>query len=809
MISCRHRILRVTCTYSALLFAMPLYAQKSEAVRIPEIVVTAQLRAQPSFDVPISLVVLGSEKLDALQVNELKDFVAKIPDVTINSFPARPDTLRLFIRGVGQNDVSLTQDPSVGLYVDGIYVGTSVGAAFEFEDLERIEVLRGPQGSLYGRNTTGGAVNIITAKPDPKQVAARMSLGYANFDERRATAMLNLPVTDNLAIRLNGLMRKRDGLQENTGPGRDYAEVDHAALRAAIRFRPSERLLLDYVFEYSRNRDSNALTVPTSGSAISFPLAAPFLVSGTGGGATAQTSLINSFSVPSPFSPRRPKRAQALRPVVRNDGQLATHALTTTIGLADGLSLRSITGHRHIDNFQGADNLPVHEATIVTTVTASVIPQLPVGTVLSSIGPNGAAYNLDDIRFESTSEELQLLGDFGDRFNFVLGGYWYEDRSRQNIVGTAIGSGPLVLLNFTTARNRAFAAFGEASFHPAGDRGFGLTLGGRYSHDLRAATRINERSFSFAALGGFTAENCAFFALTFQALGQSCVPDGQVLAATYRRSFNNFSPSLTLSYKVDPALNFYVKYARGYKSGGTSQRSANPLNFASGFQPESISALEAGLKGSFLQDRLNIQFSAFTMRLKHLQASVQTGATAGDRDFIGLDGNRFRGVEFELNAALTHSLRLGLSGALLRARIGTRSATVLLDTGATQVELFIPDQTAAPKRSGMMDLEYSRAISEKWQFNLRTDMSYQSKAETSTNLADNRTIPGKVLADGYVSFSRKIAGGHELSIRLWGRNIFDKVYRTVNYGAFAFSGANTVSEFGEPRTYGATLALVW
>lgn len=797
------------CTLATLIAAQPAGAQtnapQEDAVGVRDIVVTAQKREQNTIDVPISLAALGSEKLETLQVNELRDFVAQVPNLFVNNFNGRSDTVRLFIRGIGQNDVTLTQDPSVGLYVDGVYVGTTVGAAFESEDLERIEVLRGPQGSLYGRNTTGGAVNIITAKPQLDQFHAKGSVTYGNFADRRGTVTVNAPLGKNIAVRLTGLLRRRDGLQENTGLGRDFAEVNHTAFRGAIRIKPTDAFTIDYAFDYSHNKDTGTLTVPTAGAAASFPIAAPFPIPGTFGLATGLTSLVNTFSVPSPFTADRPRSAQALRPILQNNGKVSSHALTLEYVASDALTLRSITGHRRINNFQGADNLPVHQASIVTSVIASSLPQLPVGTVLNVIGPNGAAYTTDDIRFKSTSEEIQALGKIGDTLEFVLGGYYYQDSANQNVVGGAIGSGPLILPNFTTIRNKSYAAFGEVTFHPGGSTGLSITLGGRYSHDKREATRINERSVSFAALGGFTADNCAFF-LANQTL-QTCTPGGVVAPASYKGSFNNFSPSVTVAYKVNDALNLYAKYVRGYKSGGTSQRSANPINFAQGFQPEKVTSFEAGLKGKFLDNHLSASVAGFYMKLNRLQASVQTGATAGDRDFIGINGNEIYGVEFDLTAALTRELSLGVSGALLKATIGERSASVLLDTGVTQVQNFIADQTSAPKSSFNVNADYYRDLSDNWGIGFHSNLSYQSSVETSTNVLDNRTIAGKALVDATMTLTRHLGDNRELSLRFWGKNIFDKVYRTVNFGSFAFSGATTVSEFGEPRTYGATLSF--
>jgi iron complex outermembrane receptor protein len=795
--------------------AAPAFAQDNGPQATPEprgleIVVTAQKREQQLVDVPISIAALGSEQLEANQISELRDFVGQVPNLFVNNFNGRSDTVRLFIRGIGQNDVTLTQDPSVALYVDGVYVGTTVGGGFETEDLERIEVLRGPQGTLYGRNATGGAINIISNKPQLGEFHAKGSIGYGNYDARRALLTLNAPLGDVAAVRLTGLRTKRDGLQENTGLGEDYAKQNHLAFRGAVRLQPSDRFTADYAFDYSRNKDTGTLTVPTAGAAAAFPIAAPFPIPGTFGLATGITNLVNTFSVASPFMDGRPSRAAALRPVIAGDGKVYGHALTLEWEASDNLTLRSITGHRRINNLQNPDNLPVHETRIITSVLTSLIPMLPAGTVLDVIGPNGVASTTDDTKFRSTSQELQVIGSTGfmaGSLEYVVGGYYYEDKAKLNIIGGAIGSGPLILPNFTTARNETTAAFGEITVRPGADEKLSITLGGRYSHDKRKSTRINERSFSFAALGGFTASNCTFFARTFQALGQTCSPTGTVQAAAYSDSFNNFSPSLTVAYKANPDLNLYAKYARGYKSGGTSQRSANPLNFAIGFDPEKVDSFEAGIKGNALDRNLLFSVAAFYMTLDNYQASLQTGATAGDRDFKPIDGNEIYGVEFDLTGRVSDELTLGLSGALLRATFGERSASVLLDTGQVQVQNFIKDQTSAPKASGNVYLDYERDLSDAWALSFHTNAAYQSKIETSSNVLDNRTIGSKVLVDASIGVARRFADDREVSLRLWGKNVFDKEYETVTFGSFAFTGATTVSEFGEPRTYGLTLGF--
>ncbi|MFZ4687754.1 MAG: TonB-dependent receptor [Polymorphobacter sp.] len=779
---------------------------------VNEIVVTAQKREQASIDVPISIAALGSEKLADFQISELRDFVGQVPNLFVNNFNGRSDTVRLFIRGIGQNDVSLTQDPSVALYVDGIYVGTSVGAGFESDDIERVEVLRGPQGTLYGRNATGGAINIISTKPQFDGIHVKGQLSYGNYNALRGTATLNLPVSDKLAFRFNGLFNDRDGLQENTGLGRDFAEISRQAFRAAVRLRPVERLTFDYAFEYTKNKDVGTLTVPTQGSAVAaLPISAPSPVPGTGGFAMLQTFIESQFSVPSPFADKRPDSASAFREFPQNFGRNMSHTASLEFEASDNLTLRALYGHRDIDNRQFSDNLPVHQAFVNTRVVQSFIPQLPVGTLLNSIGPNGIAAPTDFLDFKSDSIELQAIGKSGfmaGSLDYVFGGFYYSDSAELDIISGAIGSGPLILPNFTTIANKSYAAYGEVTVRPFEGEQLSITLGGRYSHDDREATRINERSFSFAALGGFTPTNCAFFVPQgFFPPPSACAQTGTIQAATYKGKFDDFAPSVTVAYKVDDSLNLYAKWVQGYKSGGTSQRSSNPINFAAGFQPENINSFEAGLKGRFFDNRVSASIAGFYMKLNQYQASVQTGSTAGDRDFIGIDDNEYYGIEYDLTAAVTRELSVGVSGAFLRATLGATQADVLNDRGQVVTQFFIPDQTSAPRTSFAANVDYRTDLTDDWGLGMHANMSYQSEIETSSNVADNRTLPGRVIVDANATVTRSLGGDAEVFVRLWAKNLFDKEYKTVSFGSFAFVGATTVSEFGEPRTYGATIGF--
>jgi len=541
-----HHIVGVSMVAMGWALATPAMAQDSAGSgavnnRDDIIIVTAQKREEQLIDVPISLAALGEEQLEQQQISELRDFVGQVPNLLINNFNARSDTVRMFIRGIGQNDVSLTQDPSVALYVDGIYVGTSIGGGFETDDIARIEVLRGPQGTLYGRNATGGAINVISKKPDVSGFDAKVSYTYGNYDLQRANAMVNVPLSDRLAVRGSVVKADRGGLQKNLGLGRDAAEQDRLAARAAVRFQPTDALTFDYAYDYSLVKDSGTLSVPIEGSPATFPTGAPFPVPQTGGLAMATTFIANEFTNPSPFSEGRPDEFTSLRPFSEGRGKVQGHTASLQWEASDSLTLRALVGRRTIDNRQVGDQISTANTFIRTIITESQIPTLPVGAVINEIGPNSPSSTDDLLDFEATSAEVQAFGTIpfsSGSMDYVAGLYYYEDDAELLTFTSPVGSGPQTFQDTTTIANTSKAAFAQVTVRPFEDEKFSITVGARYSDDEREATRINERSISFAAQGGFTAASCAFFEARRVFAPGTCDPSGVAQAATYNRSFS-------------------------------------------------------------------------------------------------------------------------------------------------------------------------------------------------------------------------------------------------------------------------------
>lgn len=738
----------------------PLLAQ-NELV-LEEIIVTSQKREQSLQDVPISVAAFGYEKLQAMGIDELEDIGANVPNLVINNFNNDASTVRLFIRGIGQNDVQLTQDPSVALYIDGVYVGTSIGSGMESIDLERIEVLRGPQGTLYGRNSTGGAVNMISRRPELNKFGFKQSLTTGNFDLFKSKTSINVPLGGKAAARLAYLISDRDALTENLGEGEDWAIEDRTAWRLDLRAELTNELMLDYTYDQSDIDDTSRLE---------------FL-----------HDAINPFGLASfctePFPDRRPDEATACRPVEPSAVEINGHNLTLAWDASDEITVKSITAYREVESDVSHDGTPT------------------VGIIAN----NPASSSVRRTDFEQFTQEFQVIGTaFDDQLEYVTGLYYYADEATQQADSISV-LGPRSPNDFTTSENTSLAVYGQYTYTPKAADRWHFTLGMRYSDDDREATRINENSATFAAEGGFTAENCADPYL--QLVG--CQPDGVIATATYDKSFQNFNPSFTVSYDVTDSANLYAKVATGYKSGGTSQRSANPTAFSQGFDEEDVTSYELGFKGRLFNERVSVNSALFKMDIDGFQASVQTGGTAGDRDFTPVDGTEIEGWEIDIVALLSDGLTFSLGYGWLDTQMGVDQIVTLLDTGVEQITLVVPEVSYAPGNSLTAALDYQRDLGFA-QLDAHLGYAYQDSAATSLNVADDLPTDERGLIDASLRLSQLKLGEGELSVSLWGKNLTDQEYIIINTGSLGalFPGGAlgfpTWTTWGDPRTYGVTI----
>lgn len=415
-------------------------AQKADEAGsgLADIVVTAQKRAESLQDTPISISALDASALEAKRVVSLADLGSAIPNMQVSPHPNSGTTLRVTIRGIGEPTATQTRDNSVAIYVDGVYVAKGQGLANELAELERIEVLRGPQGTLYGRNATAGAINFISKAPVLGDFSGQQNLTFGSFSEFRSRTSVNIPFGETAAAEITYLRVKKDGFVRNLGPGeRHFGDVDRQAVRAALIWKPIDAFEARYTYDSSWIDD----TSPFGQAVPLYP---------------AEGKLSRTASS-GPF---------ALLP---GNTQVQGHNLTLTYDVSSNLTIKSITGYRRLDD-----------------QTYQVYNPGPVRAFLPFSNANST-------RGKQFSEELQLIGDLFDNSVKYLGGLYYFSESGYGDDNSQMPSGfnPRHL----TWDNKAYAVFGQATWTPGFmDERLHITVGARWSRDEREATVRSTRT---------------------------------------------------------------------------------------------------------------------------------------------------------------------------------------------------------------------------------------------------------------------------------------------------------------------------
>ncbi len=738
-------------------------AQQGVGPALEEIVVTAEKREQSLQDVPISLVAMGVESLEKFGIDEIEDIGAKVPNVITNEYFGIATTFRSFIRGVGAVTVEVTQDPAVALYTDGIYVGSSFGGSFEASDLERIEILRGPQGTLYGRNATGGAINLISRKPEIGEFTLRQSFTAGNYDRVKSNTGINIPLGESAAARVSLLVSQRDGLVENTGIGENWGKEDRVAARVAFRVEPTDTLLIDFVAEATQIEDTARYSQVLGGYAESVAgTDTPVLVPLGPPGAP-----IASIFYPDPITDNRLDKGYSIFDVQPDDNTVWGSSLTVSWELSENMQLKSITGYRDVD------------ATQFTQVTGTVQTYLDIPGVPFPIGPSplgtGGEYRQE---FTQTTQEFQLIGDtglMGGDIEYVSGIYYYDDDSKNRDLSASIGGPKLPGTDETETENKSIAVYGQATYTPVGSA-FHVTVGARYSEDQREAVRNNTNS------------------------------SNPFIDTKYKKEFDNFNPSLTIAYDVSDSVNIYGSVVTGYRSGGTSTLSYEEFLFQEGADEETIVSYELGIKGEYWNRRVRLNAAVFDMEYQDYQGSIQTGPTPADRDNLNLGDASIRGAEFDLTALLSESFTLTLAGGYLDTSLDKDSIDP--NTGAPPTPL-VDELPYAPELSYSASLDYTRTVFNGLLLQANINYYYEDESESGIVLGTSNRNDNYGLLDASVSLSQFRFANGDVKVSIWGRNLTDEEYAVSDIGAFADFGASGISPFGDPRTYGVTVSYVY
>jgi len=616
-------------------FAAP--AQDPQA-GLEEVVVTAQRVETDIQKTPVAVTALGGDFLQQYGFRQVTSIEGAAPNLNFAaSTGGASSQVSAFIRGVGEFDFLLTTDPAVGLYIDGVYLARTFGANLDLADVDRAEVLRGPQGTLFGKNNIGGAINLITRKPEGSgRIDAELTGG--SYNSWRASITSDIPISEDVALLLSAVGKKSDGWQDR--PGADGGEENRVGARAALRFTPSETfestLALDYVDQDQTNYPNNMVAYDQGAS--------PFL------------GLFNAFV--SPTDPCCTPNASIDESGVTEG--LLPHDDVESLGvswfnnwtLSGGNVLRSITAYRETDALFGRD------------------------------GDNsGLDYNGDvhDEEHEQFSQEFQLASQGNERFNWIAGLYYFKEETDDDtrlVVADGLfdalsaidPSDPFVgglwfaryALDFTIdfdnhQETTDYAAYfhGDYSFAERWTAGIGLRYTDEEKEFRQAATRVASQTPLLIPVDPFSGQPILVPA-NLETPSDACSDLEADGSFRCEADWDDLSGELSLGVQWTDDVFAYGKYSRGFRSGGINGRPVQ-LSLVQDYDPEYLDSFELGVKTLLADRRVRLNTAAFYNKYKDIQVLLIRGAS------VVIDNaaeSTIYGLEVDLEAQPTDALFL-------------------------------------------------------------------------------------------------------------------------------------------------------
>lgn len=743
---------------------------------VEEIVVTAQKRSENLQTTPLAITALSATALRNAGVTDLVGVAQNTPSLTISAYPSAASTLVTYIRGQGVGDpMIVTRDGSVGVYVDGMYLSRPQSMAFDLADVERVEVLRGPQGTLYGRNTTGGAVNIISKKPTG-QFGVDGTVDYGRFDYHREFVNVNLPAIGDLAAKVTVLNTQTDGWVENSGAGTGVPEAndfnlrDQKGARLALLWTPTGDVTIDYSGDIGQSKTTPAYYV-----------------------SDALVGVIPGYS-------NDPSRTYRPIYLPESDSKTDGHALTASWEVSPDLTLRSLTSYRHLDYFSYQDYAETF-----------FVPFLSPDQIVS----------------RTYTQELQAVGAlFDKKIEYVAGLYYFREKAGHhnaydiNPSPAYLGGANNTLIlkdRQVDAVSESRAVYGQLTWHPPVlEERLSLTVGARYTEDERRATRD-------ASLVVFTADpGSEISPLTNRRfLGPGTYFDTGTTSQSNKESWHRFNPSVTLDFEATPDLNVYAKYATGYKAGGFTE--ATP-NFDLTFAPETVDNYEVGLKSDLFDQRVRFNLAAFRAEFSDFQLDFQIDPNDPSViQIINAGSAKVEGFEAELTARPIRTLTLGASYSYLKqsleiaAPAGTIFDPAINPSSPTAVGGDISDYFRipfTPKQNFSLNADWTLFQFDSSDIKLYAAYTYRgelySSAGSGPAVPNNQYYqrPSYETVDARLTYRCDLAGDNEVSVSVWGKNIFDDRHPddfVIGNGSILDGYGSQARPYATPATYGVQL----
>ena len=796
-----------------------------------EIVVTATKRETNLQKTPIAINVVSATMIADRHVQSLYDLAdGGVPSLRIATFEARQSALTIGIRGIVPLDANQpAREQGVGIYVDGVYLGRQHGLNAALFDIARIEVLKGPQGTLFGRNTEGGALSLVSKTPSG-EFGGRISGGVGNYGSHNAEAHVDLPKFYNISLKFDGVLQKQDATTRNPFPGSTgWNAYDREGLRIAARWQPTSEITDDFSYDVAKDQNTPFYSqlLNTNPNAC------------TNGPVTASPACV----LPSvQYTALTGGPAKAVLPGVVVGGGRATiadigvpqqpsvdktHGFTNTFKwkLAPEIELRAITAWRGVDVQQFDNSGGAHRGPLVN-LTAACTAAAPCGF---------SRYSLADLRQRQFSQELQAVGSVG-RFDYVAGLFYFNEHvsdtaATPNSIGAvavvnaagAVTGANYVSIPFCTAstpafvgmavngcsidrasevRSKSYAAYGQVTWS-ATDQ-LHITVGARYTKDKKKGVLhyFNNLNYDTATAAQLAANG--YNPLNIES--------------------NRFNPMATVAYDVTSDVHVYAKYSTGYRAGGASSRTPNYLPFL----PEDIKSYEVGLKADLFDHKARLNLAGYIMDRKGSQEDLSfitfaTNAVTGVASAVNVlravnapGSTKIRGIEADLTVNPLTGLTLNASYAYtyFKVPLVPVSFTVGGVTSTVLQQFYIP---FTPRNAASGSLDYTMPA----QFadasvKLHLDANYAQATQAFDQFATK--ADASFIVNGRLSLADiKLSDGRQkLTVAVWGRNLFDEQHIFRRDPSNSLPGAPTTSlangpiqnvlgdygNYNAPRTYG-------
>lgn len=811
-------------------FAVP--SLPLSAAVIEEIVVTAQKREEVNQDVPISITALGTSALENRGIGNSGDLISTVTGISGFESPGSKATTGLSMRGIsGGSPANLSLDPAVAIYLDGVFVGKQLGSAMDVAEIERIEVLRGPQGTLYGRNSTGGAVNFISKAPTG-EFGFRASASVGSHDLAGFKFNLDLPAIGEqgeglgrLSTSIGFQTKERDGLRKNYSPGQeDFNTLDRQAWRVALKLDVTDNLSLDYVYDHSELDETNPMEQVVGFTALDSAgnydrIAA---LHGVLQGAQYWSSLPGTDPrIASRWVPSLQKTIAVYEAAQAQGGKAASggysdsspssenrvngHALTIAWDL-DTVMFKSITAYRdakthvrgdleNIDSRMGADGVGAYNDLVHLTLAelyggSGGFSYPLMDAFWSEVDRYGTYHSVQNTvsEYKQFSQELQMVGSL-EQIDYAFGLYYFRDKGRVDspsfYAAPLTGNATLGYDNDTSAR----AVFAQGTWRPDGfEERLSLTLGLRYTRENKG---IDYRNPAFSSL--FTGPVA-----------------GQYLSLD--EDFSNTSGNFTLAYQFTDDLNAFLRYSTGYRSGGF-----NGEIFDNPYAEETLEQLELGVKSDWWDGRLRVNGSLYTYQWEDVQLGTISTESGSATTSIRNAGEADRwGGELEILVAPLEDLMLGLSyayihgdfedypdvcGTNLPQRCYSGEQFAKRGTSPNNQLSFTADYTFARTSVG----EVTGYLQVNWQ-SAMAESSLWSGVHDDGNpvIYPQQGLDERTVVNARLSLQQIPVGDGMMRVSLWGNNLTDDDYSvySINFGSLG----PITEQYGAPRTWGMDLS---